>query len=83
MFLIFFSHFQLLQQYVNTHTAAFWATSLVNNLMAIKSKGTRSKNIKLEAKRLAIEYKTAAKRLFFFDYDVPSKKRNEKETGKQ
>ncbi|KAI8067549.1 glycosyltransferase family 20-domain-containing protein [Gongronella butleri] len=59
----------LLQQYVNTHTAAFWATSLVNNLMAIKSKGTRSKNIKLEAKRLAIEYKTAAKRLFFFDYD--------------
>ncbi|ORX60421.1 hypothetical protein DM01DRAFT_1365833 [Hesseltinella vesiculosa] len=59
---------QLLSNFVNTHTASFWATCLANNLMAIKDK-KGANSTKLDSKRLLIEYKSSTKRLFFFDYD--------------
>ncbi|CAO3593294.1 unnamed protein product [Absidia cylindrospora] len=58
-----------LENFVNTHTANYWATALVNNLVACPKGTFGGKSTKLDSKRLLIEYQNISKSLFFFDYD--------------
>ncbi|CAO3592094.1 unnamed protein product [Absidia cylindrospora] len=58
-----------LSNFINTHTAAYWATTLVNNLVACPKGSFGRPSTKIDPQRLFIEYKNISKGLFFFDYD--------------
>ncbi|KAI9308246.1 glycosyltransferase family 20-domain-containing protein [Cunninghamella echinulata] len=59
----------LLGNFVNLHTASYWATSFINKLTNSEKSSAIKKTTKIDPNRLKIEYKATSKRLFFFDYD--------------
>lgn len=62
---------QQISQFVNSHTASYWANSLVKDLVASAAQESYwGPSPKLEVDRLMTEYKESGKRLLFFDYDV-------------
>ncbi|KAI8342575.1 glycosyltransferase family 20-domain-containing protein [Chlamydoabsidia padenii] len=58
-----------LLNFVNTHTACHWATTLINNLSACPRAQYNNKITKIDSQRLRIEYQNISKGLFIFDYD--------------
>ncbi|KAI7894428.1 glycosyltransferase family 20-domain-containing protein [Mucor mucedo] len=62
------SRYQQLQQFVNSHTAGFWARSLINGLINVP-KNIWASASPLNVTRVKTEYEHRRKSAFFFDYD--------------
>ncbi|KAI8973309.1 glycosyltransferase family 20-domain-containing protein [Mycotypha africana] len=60
--------YKQLHQFVTSHTAAYWARSLVKGLLKSPTNGFGS-TTQLDISRVNLEYKNNTKRAFFFDYD--------------
>ncbi|KAI8148422.1 glycosyltransferase family 20-domain-containing protein [Fennellomyces sp. T-0311] len=57
-------------QFVNCHTASYWAHSLIQDLVTSAARESHwGPTPELEFDRLQIEYSESRKRLLFFDYD--------------
>lgn len=63
-----------LSQFVTSHTASFWARSLVKGLLDTK-KSNWGTTAPLDVSRVKVEYDNSSKRALFFDYDVRMKLR--------
>lgn len=61
-----------LSQFVTSHTASFWARSLVKGLLNTK-KSNWGTTAPLNTSRVKVEYDNSRKRALFFDYDVRMK----------
>ncbi|KAI9010950.1 glycosyltransferase family 20-domain-containing protein [Phycomyces nitens] len=62
--------YKQLESFVNSHTAGYWAESLVKGLVAVEAKrSNQGPTPVLDIERLKLEYKNSRKRLLFFDYD--------------
>lgn len=60
--------YQQLSQFVTSHTAAYWARSLVRGLLN-SPKNNWGSTTPLDLSRVQTEYDNRRKRTFFFDYD--------------
>ncbi|CAO3677752.1 unnamed protein product [Rhizopus microsporus] len=60
--------YEQLSQFVTSHTASFWARSLVKGLLDTK-KSNWGTTAPLDVSRVKVEYDNSSKRALFFDYD--------------
>ncbi|KAI9478471.1 MAG: glycosyltransferase family 20-domain-containing protein [Benjaminiella poitrasii] len=60
--------YKQLHNFVNSHTAAYWADSLIKCLLNVP-KTSLGTTTSLDLSRVKIEYENKKKRAFFFDYD--------------
>lgn len=60
---------QQLNQFVTSHTANFWASSLVKGLLDTQ-KSSWGTAFALDFSRVKVEYDNSRKRALFLDYDV-------------
>ncbi|KAI8335047.1 glycosyltransferase family 20-domain-containing protein [Chlamydoabsidia padenii] len=58
-----------LLNFVNTHTARHWATTLINNLVTCRKSTFYKPATKIDPSRLLIEYQNVSKAAIFLDYD--------------
>ncbi|KAI8394303.1 glycosyltransferase family 20-domain-containing protein [Radiomyces spectabilis] len=61
--------YKQLQSFVYSHTAAYWAKSLVKGLVISSLNQNWGPTSEIDRERLKVEYKEAQHRLLFFDYD--------------